>query len=98
MTMETAVVTAANPDTFEENGVPPTKKASLVVKDGPSFNELQSIERHRREILLRVSLFNIAVCLCTCFAYTLYISVMHCTHHIMILYRTVDTLFNSHHL
>ena len=60
MTMETAVVTAANPDTFEENGVPPTKKASLVVKDGPSFNELQSIERHRREILLRVSLFNIA--------------------------------------
>ena len=58
MTMETAVVTATNPDTFEENGVPLTKKASMVVEDRPSFNELQSIERHRREILLRVSLFN----------------------------------------
>ena len=83
MTMETAVVTAANPDTFEENGVPPTKKASMVVEDRPSFNELQSIERHRREILLRVSLFDIAASLCTCYAYTLYISLMHCTHHIM---------------
>ena len=79
--METAVVTAANPDTFEE--VPPTKKASMVVEDRPSFNELQSIERHRREILLRVSLFDIAASLCTCYAYTLYISLMHCTHHIM---------------
>ena len=64
--MEIAVGTAANPEVSKPGKMfTASGTAAEVVEDRPSFNELQSIERHRREILLRVSSFNIAACLCT---------------------------------
>mmetsp|Transcript_20593 Transcript_20593/g.44731 ORF Transcript_20593/g.44731 Transcript_20593/m.44731 type:complete len:380 (+) Transcript_20593:49-1188(+) len=52
--MDTPTPAPADPDNFHENGGPPRKE--VVKETRPNFKELKTIERHRREILLRTEL------------------------------------------